>query len=253
LVAAKTAARRRRNPWPVLWLGLIPLAPILAACFDLQKVDPGQRVIADFENDGGDGGLTAAWNRFGPVNCGTFMGSDQNLGQAGTAGTQADPDGSVTCTTERPGDGDNVALKAVFELNQPLGSNQPAGAAVVIRATPGSTVDLTAFQEIWFDAFLESAQQPLQLPSTTILEVELGCSTNISDRLASQSYGELGNSWPPNPLHLPLDNSFRVTLTPHSQNCLDRVDSIHFTILPGLADGTSAGGTLHLDNITLQN
>jgi len=254
LVVAKTGARRRRNLWPVLWLGLIPIAPVLAACFDLQKVDPGPRVVADFENDENDGGPTAAWNRFGPVNCGTFMGSDQHLGQdAGTAGTQADPDGSVTCTTERPGDGDKVALKAVFELNQPLGSNQPAGAAVVMRATPGSTVDVTAFQEIWFDAYLESAQQPLQLPPTTMLEVELGCSTNISDPLASQPSGDLGNIWPMHPLHLPLDNSFRVTLTPHSQNCLDRVDSIHFTILPGLADGMSAGGTLHLDNITLQN
>ncbi len=245
MVAAKTA---------LLWLGLIAIAPVVPACFDLQKVDPGPRVVADFENDGG---LTAAWNRFGQVKCGTFMGSDQHLGQdAGAAGTQADPDGSVTCAPEEPGDGDNFALRFAFELNQPLGNNQPAGAAVVIRATPGSTVDVTAFQEIWFDAYLESAQQPPQLPTGTQLVVELGCSTNSGDPLASQADGDLkpgGNSWPMYPLRLPLDSSFRVSTTVHNQDCLHRVDSIHFTILPGLAGGTSTGGTFHLDNITLQN
>lgn len=245
----------------MLWLGLIPIAPVLAACFDLQKVDPGPRVIADFENvendggtDGGtDGGLRAAWSRFGPVKCNTFMGSDQHLGQdAGAAGTEADPDGSVTCTAEHPGDNDNGALQAAFELNEPPGSSQQAGAAVVMRATPGITVDVTGFQQLWFSARLESSP-PFQLPPATELDVELGCSNNTGDPLAIQTVGIKleAQSWPPIQFQPPLDG-FK-SRTSHPQDCLRQVDSIHFTIHPNLAGGTSTGGTLHLDNITLQN
>lgn len=253
MVAAGRAAGRRRRLWPVWWLGLIPIAPVLSACFDLQKVDPGPRVVADFENFESDGGLKAAWNRFGPVKCGTFLGTDQHLGQdAGPAGTEADPDGSVSCAPEEPGDHDKFALEAAFELNEPPGSSQQAGAAVVMRATPGTLVDVTGFQQIWFSARLESAP-PLLLPTATQLEVELGCSNNTGDPLAFQSVDIKleAQSWPMLQFQLSLD-AFK-SRTAHPQNCLRQVDSIHFTIHPDLASGTSTGGTLHLDDITLQN
>ena len=253
MVARGSTARRRRKLWPVLWLGLIPTAPVLAACFDLQKVDPGPRVVADFENSKIDGGLKAAWNRFGAVKCGTFLGSDQHVGQdAGQAGTEADPDGSVTCTPESPGDNkSSFALEAAFELNEPPGSSQQAGAAVVIRAT-GTSVDVTGFQQLWFSARLESAPS-FQLPTATQLEVELGCSNNTADPLAFQPVDIKleAQSWPV--LQFQLSLAAFKSRTAHTQNCLRQVDSIHFTVQPDLASGTSTGGTLHLDDITLQN
>jgi hypothetical protein len=236
-----------------LWLGLIWITPIVPACFDLQKVDPGPRVVADFDNFANDGGLRAAWNPFGPVKCGTFMGSDQHLGQdAGEAGTQADPDGSVNCTAEQPGDNDKFALEAAFQLNEPPGGSQQAGAAVVMRATPGINVDVTGFQQIWFSARFESAS-PFQLPTATELDVELGCSNNSGDPLASQPVDNIKlevQSWPMFQFQLSLDAFKSRTARP--QDCLRQVDSIHFTIHPNLASGSSTGGTLHLDNITLQ-
>lgn len=254
MVAAGTAARRRRRLWPVWWLGLLPIAPVLAACFDLQKVDPGPRVVADFENSENDGGLKATWNRFGRVKCGTFLGSDQHLGQdVGAAGTEADPDGSVDCAPEKPGDNNSsFALEATFELNEPPGSSQQAGAAVVMRATPGTSVDVTGFQQLWFSARLESAP-PFQLPTATQLEVELGCSNNTGDPLAFQPVDIKleAQSWPVLQFQLSLD-AFK-SRTAHPLNCLRQLDSIHFTVHPDLASGASTGGTLHLDDITLQN
>jgi hypothetical protein len=250
-LVASVGTERRQGGLLLVWLALVWFALILPACFDLTKVDPGARIVDDFES----GNLSPSWTRFTSWKCGTFTGSDQVVGKDGGADAGGpDPDGSVSCLASEPADTGRYALRTTFELNDPLGNNQPVGAAVVTRTTPGVTIDVTGFAQLWFSAYLESAPPLPELPSGTKFQVELGCSNNRGDPLAFQvvAMSLLAESWPLLPIQLSLD-AFGLTRTTHNQDCLRQVDSIHFAVIPGLADGASTGGTLHLDDITLQN
>jgi hypothetical protein len=237
-------------------LSLVSLGLLLSACFDLTKVDPGPRYIDDFDH----GNLTPSWAAFGKWQCGTFMGglgSDRRVGQdAGAdAGAKRDPDGSVSCQPEQPGDTDQYALRATFELNEPTGAGQQPGAAIVTRTARGTSVDITGYTQLWFSAHIESAP-PLTPVVAGTLEVELGCSSDTSDPLAFQSVDLMNmkldsSTWPAFQFNFALD-TFERTKTQNNQDCFQRVDSLHFTIMPVLPSGASTGGALHVDNINLQ-
>jgi hypothetical protein len=266
-VAPTTACRPGPPPPPpppphpllatLVFGALVLLTVILPACLDLQKVDPGGRVIDNFE----DGGLPT-WNRFAAWQCHTFVrDAGQDAAHGGQDGGQpadadGDPGGACQLNPETPGADDLRALRADFQLSDPPDqSRQFPGMEVVARTTSG-TVDFTGFAGFVFHAYLDSApasQSPL--PTGTQFLVQLGCSTVKDNPAASQMVGIAvapGASWTTFPLML---DAFLLTATEstHNQGCLRLVDSIHFTIHPGLLDGASTAGTLHLDNISLQN
>jgi hypothetical protein len=226
----------------------------LPACFDLQQVDPGPRFIDDFE---GDGGLPT-WNRFGAWSCRTFTGSGDpgappDAGAKADGGEPGEPDaGQCHLAVQMPGDGDKRALRTDFELTDPPDSIRQFPAAEVVTRTTGGTVDVSGFAQLVFSAILESAPLPITpLPSGTRFVVELGCSTFTGDPIATQTVAlTLGADW--TELRLKLSDFTLKNMT-RPQPCLALVDSIHFEVVPGLADGMSTGGSLFIDNISLQN
>jgi hypothetical protein len=245
-------ARMRRTRAPLSILLLLSLG---AACVDLSKVDPGPRFIDDFE----DGG-TPTWNRFSPWTCDNFTGGGgqdagpEDAGVADGGRASADAAGASTCTLslEMPGDKSKQALEAGFQLDNPPHDMLQFGTEIVTRTVNG-TVDLTGFSQLVFSAILESAAPPLSpLPTPgTQFVAELGCSTLQSDSLATQPVEyTLGAGWTQFRLLL---SGFTLTYMSRNQSCLALVDSIHFAVLPGTAAGASTGGTLHIDNISLQN
>jgi hypothetical protein len=226
---------RLPSPWPLL------LALGVSACFDPQKVDPGPRVVDDCE----DGDLQPSWSTFPQWKADSFTGDRPPTGPVDGGAV-----GGTGSLALEPGDGDQHALAATFELaDMPDGVRQRPGAEVVTRMM-GGTVDLTGFTQLVFDAFLEATPA---LPSANPLVVDLGCASFSQDPLASQAVMNVdltSGYWVPFRLALA---DFQQQNTTHNQACLAQIDSLHFTILPGLADGQAASVTLHLDNIKLQN
>jgi hypothetical protein len=254
-----------------------PLTPIARAlllllslalglgCFNLPKVMPGNRILDDFDEvDGGleDAGLVPTWSAFTRWTCGSFVsgsqegqdgGQDGGIGGDVDAGQLASPDGgpSVSCGVGPHGEGtpsSNQALVATFDVVAPTGSDL-FGLVVTTTTSPGSTVDLTGFTELLFDAELYSTTvAEAMLPSGTRLEVELGCSTNRMEMTIDQSVTITTEAlhWPPIP-PLPLE---MFTSTP---TCLAAVHSVSFKVLLGRAmAGTPIAGTLQLDNIAFK-
>jgi hypothetical protein len=240
---------------------LRPSLPILlllslgAACVDLSKVDPGPRFIDDFE----DGG-TPTWNRFSPWTCDNFTGGggqdagpqDAGVADAGPPSADATIASSCNLLLEPSAASGKQALKSVFKLDNPPDDVQQFGSEIVTRTIDG-TVDLIGFSELVFSAILESAAPPRSpLPASGAqFYAELGCSTLQSDSLAIHAIAyTLGAGWTQFRLSL---SEFTLTYMSGNQSCLALVDSIHFAVLPGPAAGASTGGTLHIDNISLQN
>jgi hypothetical protein len=259
LVTRAPAARRRRDRRDRHWAlrALVLGAPIVAtACFDLPKIDPGTRFVADFN----DGGLGSTWSRFGPWSCDTFTNAVPNAGAGGRGGADAGQaaDGGAgspeTCqVSPEPGDDDPHALRTDFTLGDPAdGIRQLPGVDVVSRTAKGTTVDLTGFKDLVFGAILESAPAPLDLPSGTLFQVELGCSAIAYDNIATETITGVMFGAPWVTFRAGLDE-FVQKQTSLSPACRSQIDSIHFAVRPGLADGASTAGTLHIDNITLQN
>jgi hypothetical protein len=217
----------------------------LGGCFSLQKVNPGTRYVDDFETDD----LIPTWQRFGPWMC---LGLPRSQPDAGQADSQA-PD--CKANPQPPADGGKYALEVMFQLTEPPDGSVMLGAEAITQATSGP-VDLAGFTQIVFEAYLESAPAPLgPLPLGTQVQVELGCSAFVSDPVASQPVSDSveAASWAPASFRLPLD-MFHQQNAARSSGCLAQVDSIGFAVLlPALTAGTSTGGTLHIDNITLQN
>lgn len=248
-MATLAGTYRARSPLFIL------LLLTTGACIDLSKVDPGPRFIDNFE----DGG-TPTWNRFGPWTCDDFTGAggpDAGTDDAGGADAgRPGPDAAIASTCrlaiESPGSDDKHALESIFTLDAPPnGTRQSPGSEIVTHTIDG-TVDLTGFSQLVFSAILESAPLPSSpLPAGTKLRAGLGCSTFESDPLASQYVDyTLNAGWTEFRLSL---SGFNLNNTPHNQSCLALVDSVQFAVLPGLAGGASIGGTLHIDNISLQN
>ncbi|HZL20259.1 MAG TPA: hypothetical protein VFG23_21180 [Polyangia bacterium] len=233
-------------------ISLLVLVLDLGACVDLAKVDPGPRFIDDFAD-----GSAPSWNRFGPWRCNDISGGQKGSPDAGAVdagGSAPDAAGASTCNLalENPGDDDKQALESTFTLDDPLdGVREFPGTEIVTRTVSG-TVDVTGFTQLVFSTILESAAPPIPaLPDATQFLVELGCSAFPSDPLAVQAVSyTLNAGWAE--LRLSL-SGFTLKNTSRNQSCLALLDSIHFVVMPGLADGASTGGTLHIDNISLQN
>jgi hypothetical protein len=218
---------------------LLP-ALALAGCFDLSKIDPGPRIVDDFE-----GGGAPTWTRFQPWSCDTFTGDAPAGGE-----TDGGAGGSVTCTITTPGDGDAHALSADFQLVDPPDGLREHPGAELVSLTSGGTVDLNGFtQLVLFASLVPGTPAP---PSGTQLTVEIGCSSFPLDPLASDAVTAdlMTGDW----VRLPLPLAdFQLLNSSHNQACLAQVDSLRFTVVPALTDGQSASGTLLLDNIKLQN
>ena len=223
-------------------LGLVLAGALaLAGCFDLQKIDPGQRIVDDFA------GPSPTWARFQAWVCDSTTGDEPGT-PAGDGGMAMA--GPVTCAPESPGDGDAYALRAEFQLTDPAdGIRQHPAAEIVSQTVPGSTVDLNAFTRLDFFAILSGTPT---VPAGTRVFVELGCSSFPLDPIAwDMVTADLtGGDWMP--VQLPLAE-FQLEMSTHNQSCLAQVDSIRFLVFPGLGDGESAAGTLQLDTIKLLN
>jgi hypothetical protein len=254
----------RRLTFSPIRLATILTALTLPTCFSLPHLDPGNRVLDDFNEDAH---LTPTWSAFSPWVCVPFInrrqegsdaGQDGGLGGEFDAGQLANPDGGqpVSCSVG-PGDGDkpanNQALVSTFDIVAPSGSD-PFGVAITTTTTSGSVVDLTGFTQLLIDAELYSTTVgQAMLPSGTKLEVELGCSTNVRDTAIDQSVNITTEAvgWPQIPA-LPLEMFSSIPASP-IQTCLATVDSISFKVQLGRATpGTPIGGTLELDNIAFK-
>jgi hypothetical protein len=247
---------------PIAVTLLLSLGP---GCFSLPKVNPGNRILDDFDEDAGINAPT--WNAFTGWTCGPFVsrsqekpegGQDGGLGGDGDGGPPARLDGgqSVSCGTGPHGEGtppNDQALVATFDVVAPTGSDL-FGVVVTTTTTPGSVVDLTGFTQLLFDAELYSTTMGEDmLPSGTKLEVELGCSPNKMEMTIDQSVSITTEAlhWPPiPPLALQM---FASTPASQIQTCLATVHSVSFKVLLGRAlAGNPIAGTLQLDNIAFK-
>jgi hypothetical protein len=234
----------------------------MPACFSLPHIDPGNRVLDDFDEDAGI--TQPTWSAFGGWKCEAFMGSSpggpdagQNGGPSGDvdAGQLANPDGGqpVSCGVG-PGSGSNSqALVSSFDVVAPAGA-APFGVEITTTTKSGS-VDLTNFTQFLMDAELYSTTMgQAMLPSGTNLEVDLGCSkTTLKGTPINQTVNirteALG--WSPVPA-LTLE-MFSPKLGSLVRTCLAEVDRISFKVLLGpAAAGTQIAGTLKLDNIAFK-
>jgi hypothetical protein len=259
---------RARFSWMIRFTAFVSIA-VVPACFSLPHVDPGHRVLDDFNEDAD---LVPTWSAFGKWVCAPFIsrgregrdaGQDggQNGGSSGDdAGQLATPDGGqpVSCGLG-PGAGTsaatNQALVWTFDVLAPTGSDAFGVAVTTTTAKPGAVVDLTGFTQVLFDGQLYSTTLKRDmLPAGTVLEVELGCSTIVNETAVDQSanVNVEATTWPPNPISLSLD-MFNSGSTLPIQSCLSSVDHISFKVLLGrAAAGTPIAGTLELDNIAFK-
>jgi hypothetical protein len=246
----------RCNLAPIPFVPLV-LALAVPACFNPPTVDPGPRVIADFDEDGGlvDGAIEPTWSLFSPWTCSASRMSDQDNVNAGPdggprgevdAGQPTGPDGGqpVSCTLGL-GDPDMLGLWATFDAVAP-GKGQKLVVEVTTQ-TMSRTVDFSAFQRLLFDARLDPTADPF--PMGTELRVELGCATT---KYHVDWYVPLFPLWNP---FSPLLSAFQGTNPLMDQSCLAHVDSIGFAVLFSSPTGTSMipiAGTLRLDSIELK-
>ena len=181
-----------------------------AGCFSLPKVNPGNRILDDFDEDAGIN--TPTWSAFTGWTCGPFVSHSQEEQDGGPGGEfdggrLANPDAgqSVSCGAGPHGEGtapNNQALVATFDVVAPIGSD-PFGVVVATTTNPGTVVDLTGFTQLLFDAELYSTTVgQAMLPSGTKLEVELGCSPNRTE-MAMDRIGEHHDRSPPLAPHSP--------------------------------------------------
>jgi len=207
------------------------------ACFDVTKVPLPPLIIDDFD----DGDHEPRTPRFREWTCRTVNNA------ADDAGAALDPDAGVpdlTCEVGPVGD-HTFAMTLPFVIDDPPdGERQLAGAEIVTRAS-SSSVDLGAFRQLVLSAILESGNAGL--PSGTQLRVEIGCVVAGMTRTLAQIVPDLAidADWKSFSLEL-------ASFAPAQPGCLDQVDALHFSVRPGLPDGDSTRGALHVDNIYLQ-
>ncbi len=251
-------------------VSLLALAalPAIAACYDLNKVNPGPRWIDDFSTY-----PTPTWEAFSPWTCSVHVIEPQDLGIVADAGTDGGKrDGGARDGGTRDGGADTAdasapappcpqgagetnaqdprdvtGLQIPFQLRD---AHQGLYAESTARMGP---VDFTGFKQLTFGARLDSAfPDSSPLPSGTELRVDLGCS-RVSSYPATQVVSLFmidTSTWTPFRLDLSM---FQVLQASLSQGCLSEVDSIRFLVAPGNTNRTAIDGTLFLDNISLQN
>lgn len=230
-------------------IGFVLPALALSACFDVQKVDPGKGVfvISDFEK----GDAVPNTDLFDRWFCLTF---NPDLGQ--------DPAQTVTCgVEEHPGDQSQFGLMARFMLHNDAPNVQYAGMSLLTLAD-GAAVDFNGYQDLFFNLKVDFGDPP---PPMAQVDVQLGCSSVAAqDPNSNQEYFDLfhtititaPSTW----------SSFRLPLSTFMQRmdetnlikggpkaCLALVDNIRFEVNGQFTQGLSGSGTLHIDDVRLEN
>ena len=236
--------RRRVAAAAARVIGLLLPALALQACFDVHQGDPGNGrfVIDDFE----DGDTLPKAPSFQKWNCFTF---NPNIGQ--------DPAQSVNCGLETPGDASGYALFAAFTLHDPPdGTLQWGGAALVTITYP--MVDFNGYHNLVFSLRVDRGN----LPSAAFAHVVLDCNSVIAE-----SPKKPGENFAVDQQIVATDtwSTFKLELSKFTQPlwqlnrfaggmqaCLAVIDSVNFQVAGQLADGQSAYGVIHIDNIYLE-
>jgi hypothetical protein len=230
-------------------IGFILPALALPACFDVPKVDPGDGVfvISDFEK----GDAVPNTDLFDRWFCLTF---NPELGQ--------DPAQTVTCgVEEHPGDQSQFGLMARFTLHNDAPNVQYAGMSLLTSAD-GAAVDFNGYQDLSFNLKVDFGDPP---PPMAQVDVQLGCnSVAAQDPNNNQEYFDLfhtitittPSAWSSSRLPLStfmqrMDETNLFKGGPKA--CLALVDSIRFEVNGQFTQGLSGSGTLHIDNVRLEN
>jgi len=216
---------------------LVVTAMAAPACFDVHTVQPPTFVIDDFD----DGDLQPSAANFAAWICYIF---------------HTDPNGAG-CTRDRDeGDHSPYSLSLSFTVHDPAdGTQQDVGAGLATYASQPE--DLRRFLGLNFHIRLDSVMSPL--PVDTVVDVEIGCQTatpapgssTLHNLYVLQS-GRYTEAWqtidlaladfvpPPEPT---------MAIAGGAPACLQLADGIRFAVHPGLHDGDSAQGILHVDDI----
>ena len=226
---------------PALTLRACVLAALAApGCFDVHLVDPGPAVIDDFD----DGDLASALPHFHAWESYSFSPNNPDSHDLGL----------VAGTTNNP-----FALYLDFRVDDPPdGTQQDGGAALMIRSDV--PWDITSYRALVFSAKLESGNPAL--PSNALLYIELGCATAVAEDGSRR--GDMYVVASVN--HTAAWQEFRISLVNFATaswlgsiwvaggpaQCLQRVDSIRFSVDAHLSDGQSGRGVLTIDNIYVE-
>ena len=234
---------------PAIRFAPLVLALAVPACFP-PTVDPGPRIIADFnETDAVDG---STWSAFGAWEC-TASATLQTDGGVDSIAAPSPDGGPPASCMWGPGSNDKGSLVASFALDPATGGRKLT-AEVGTRTPQGATVNLTGFNKLSFRAWLSSSST-MKLPQGTGLDIHLGCSANTNDPLVDQPATGIISPDAPDwsaVVYFPLtgfQGKDPVTLPVGA--CLAVVDSISF-VVSFASTNDSIAGTLRLDNIELQ-
>jgi hypothetical protein len=240
-VERRLVCERRLEDRLVTHAAALALAPALlglAGCFDVHSVDPGALVIDDFD----DGDFQPTDVAFPPWTCFKFN------PQTSESGYRCD---------HGAGYQSQYSLFVEATVNDvPDGVQQYGG---VFLGTFGSTPqDFSHFRELVFSVQLQSGNP--SLPSGARLQVQFNCGTALAedgspDPSASVVQGAgFDEMWQTDALAL-VDFATPSFVSTHIAGgptaCLQRVDSISFSVEAQLPDGASAHFTLYVDNVYL--
>jgi hypothetical protein len=215
-------------------LCFLPLAAAASGCFDVHAIDPGPVVLDDFD----DGDFQPADPSFGVWMCYSFNPTNQ----------------SYSCDHDA---GYNSAYSLVLHetVVDPMdGTQEHGGGALATYAT--TPVDFTRFTELDFATRLVSGSPPIS--SDARMYLEIGCATAATDDgsvpgdlyvLTNVNYdmswkslaAKLANFGPPPWITTPIKGG--------TAGCLQRADSVRFSVDAALPDGQTGVFTLNIDDI----
>jgi len=216
-------------------LGLVVLAA--SGCFDVHAIDPGPApfVLDDFD----DGDVQPNDPNFDPWECYTI-----------------NPQGAPnTCTPRLVSDGSPALVLDATIVDPADGLQQHGGAELATYARLPK--DVSRFSVIVFNAKLQSGNPPIS--SDAILSVEIGCRTVpdadgiVPSRLYVSTGVEYGTVWTPS--RVSLRNFGWQTWAPPQTDagpgpCLQKADSVRFSVDAALPDGATGVFHLTVDDIT---
>jgi len=216
---------------------LVVTALAAPACFDVHTVQPPIFPIDDFD----DGDLRPLAPNFAEWICYIF---------------NADRDGAACTLDHDEGDHSPFSLSLSFTVHDPANATQQDGGAG-LATYASQPEDLTRFLGLNFHIRLDSGVPAL--PVDTVVDVEIGCQTakpapgsSTMHNLYVLQSGRYTEAWqtidlalaefaPPSEPTMAIDGG--------APACLRLADGIRFAVHPGLHDGDSAQGILHVDDI----
>ena len=212
----------------------LPLAAAAGGCFDVHTIDPGPVVLDDFD----DGDFQPADPNFGVWMCYSYNPTNQ----------------SYSCDHDA---GYNSPYSLVLHetVVDPLdGTQQHGGGALATYAT--TPVDFTRFTELDFAAMLESGNPPIS--SNALMYLEIGCATAAAEDgsvpgdfyvLTSVDYKSFWKSFAAKLANFGPAPWITTPIKGGTAGCLQRADSIRWSVDAALPDGQTGVFTLHIDDI----